>query len=224
MKNHRKNHPQQTSRSAFTLIEIIVVIAVIALIATMAVPALNGVMKGSKMTQSSDEFERDIARARAAAMRTGEPVEFRFYEVSDPEAPNSEETYRAYQAVQRVRDPEDHTLTADIIPISEVRMLPPGIVFSDNSDYSTLLEIRDIPDNTAQDWGDYNDALPRVDSADYKAFYFRPDGSTNLATINPSTQWCVTIVRENVEDLPPDFVTFQVDAYNGQVRRYEKSL
>ena len=36
-----------------------------------------------------------------------------------------------------------------------------------------------------------------------------------------------TLIDESkVEDdeLPPDFVTFQVDAYNGQVRRYEKTL
>ncbi len=96
----KMNHPDRTAArrriAAFTLIEIMVVIGVIALIAVFAVPALNSVLKGSKMTQSSDEFERDITRARASAMRENHPIEFRFYKLRDREVPNSAPSYCAY--------------------------------------------------------------------------------------------------------------------------------
>ena len=216
-------------RTGFTLIEIMVVLAVIAIIATIAVPAMNGVMKGSKVTQSADELERDLARARAAAIRENIPIEFRFYKLSDPEQPNSSESYRAYQAVRRIRDPQDHTVTVDIEPIFEVKFLPPGVIFSDSGKASTILKLPDIPDNVARDGGTYNDAIPRVEEAEYAAFYFRPDGSTSLVSSDEGgggEKWCVTIVREVHADgaLPDDFVTYQVDAFNGQVRRYEKKI
>ena len=214
-------------RGAFTLIEIMVVLAVVAIIATMAVPAMNSVLKGSKMTQASDEFERDLSRAQGAAMRENHPIEFRFYKYSDPEQPNSKPEYRAYQAVKRVLDPANHRDTLDIIPIFDARPLPPGIIFDSNIRRSTILKIKDIRENVATDYGDkYDDSIPRVDSAEYKAFYFRPDGSSNLVSIDAREKWCVTLRPEASPSggLPPDFVTFQVDGYNGQVRRYEKGL
>ena len=205
-----------------------VVLAVIAIIATMAVPAMNGVLKGSKMTQASDEFERDLARAHAAAQRENYPIEFRFYLFSDPEQPNSSEAFRAYQAVKRVLDQENHTAQPLAFePIFPVRMLPPGIIFSTETKHSSLFKLKTEDDFVAQDHGGgLDDSIPRVDDAEYKAFYFRPDGSTSLANNRTFQQWFVTIQKENALDseLPDDFVTFQVDAYNGQIRRYEKSL
>ena len=216
--------PATRQRSAFTLIEIMVVLAVISIIATMAVPAMNGVLKGSKMTQASDEFERDLARAQAAALRENQPVEFRFYEFRDPEQPNSELAYRGYQAVVRKRRVDDQYTTEAIEPVFDVKILPPGIIFNSKTKYSTIFKIPDIPENTAKKWGGYDDSIPRVDQAEFKAFYFRPDGSTNLVSIDRSEKWCVTIQKELAEDLPPDFVAFQLDPFNGQVRRYEKGL
>lgn len=219
--------PAGTRRAAFTLIEIMVVLAVIAVIAVMAVPAMNSVLKGSKMTQAADGFQRDLVRAQAAALRENAPIEFRFYKYSDPEQPNSPVAYRAYQAVKRVREAEDVYSTAEIVPIFETRLLPPRIIFSEDVKRSTILKIKDIKDNTAENHATYDDSIPRVKSAEYKAFYFRPDGSTNLVSIDGSENWCVTILPEEAaggEALPPDFVTFQVDAYNGQARRFEKGL
>ncbi|MFT4547533.1 MAG: hypothetical protein ACI9MB_001480 [Verrucomicrobiales bacterium] len=226
----KSKYPASKARprvSAFTLIEIMVVLAVIAIIATMAVPALNGVLKSSKMTQSSDEFERDLARAHAAAQRDNYPIEFRFYQYSDPEQPNSKIAYRAYQAVKRVRDPSDHrdVNAAKIEPLFDVKQLPPGIIFSADTKYSSLFELSDIDGNTASE--ETGDEIPRVDQAEYKAFYFRPDGSTSMASGGRIQQWFVTIAKESLtgsKELPPDFVTLQVDAYNGQIRRYEKGL
>ena len=225
--NRSDHHPSTARRSAFTLIEIMVVLAVIAIIATMAVPAMNSVLKSSKMTQASDGFERDLSRAQAAAMRENRPIEFRFYRYRDPEQPNSKLAYRAYQAVARVRAGDDHTQTEDIEPIFDVQLLPPGIVFSSDRKYSTALTIPDIPNNEAKDYPGYDDSIPRVDRATYKAFYFRPDGSTNLVSIDRARKWCVTIQKETAEEageLAPDFVTFQLDPFNGQIRRYERGL
>ena len=78
--------------------------------------------------------------------------------------------------------------------------------------YSTLINSDALEQGSAD--------IPRADNAEYVAFEFRPNGATNLATVD-MPHWTLTIVRDS--DKAPvvgEFVTLTVDAYNGQVRQF----
>ncbi len=193
----------------FTLVEILVVMVLIAIIAAFATPAMNSILKGSKLSLAGDELIRELNLARQIALRDNAPVEFRFYSVSDPDQPQSPEKYRAYQAVRRISEEET-------VPLTEVTSLPDAVIFSESTTYSKLLGANVVESEVEAIDGEATD----LHGARYKSFQFMTDGGTNLS----NNLWFVTLVRETAgeSELPDDFVTVQIDPFTGKIQRYEK--
>ena len=201
-------------RAGFTLIEIMVVLLVMSVLLALAVPALGPALKGSKLKQSADDLERALANAQQVAITENVPVQFRFYRYSDENIPGGDEQYRAYEAVILRYDPEDHTKDPQVEAIGEVEVFPSPYVISDNVNFSTLVDGTQLKKGL--------DRIPRAEQAEYVAFEFRPDGSTNMNSI-ARQMWTITIFAETHQggSLPPEFATLALDPFNGQVRRYQ---
>jgi uncharacterized protein (TIGR02596 family) len=196
----------------FTLIEILVVLAIIAVIVTFTVPNLGPVLKGSKLKQAADDLERALANAQQVAITQNHPVEFRFFRYDDPDNPGSESFFRSYQAVQVITSPEDHRQVVEEKVVTQVESFQSPFVLAEG-ELSTLINSDALEQGSAD--------VPRADNAEYVAFEFRPNGATNLATVD-MPHWTLTLIRDS--DKKPvvgEFITLTVDAYNGQIRQFQ---
>lgn len=208
------------ARTAFTLVELLVVIAVIALIAGLAVPAIEPMMKGSKLTTSADNVKFSLAAWRQQAIAENSPIEVRFLSYIDPTVPGQREAYRGYQA-GRFRQKKKEGGAGDFVfdPLGNVQKLPEGIVFSSQDQMSSLLTSEKVRKGSHEFLVEGQDNLP------FKSFSFRPDGSTELPKRAGDT-WFLSIVQERDDEQasmnPDNFVTLQIDAFNGSVRSYTR--
>ena len=204
---------KQTDTKGFTLIEVLVVLSIIAVIVAFTIPAMAPALKGSKLKQAANQMEALLAGAHQRAITENRPVEVRFFKFEDPESPGSLPMFRATQAAQVITNPQDHN---DIkYEEEEVLMIPEPFVLAEKS-YSTLVESEALREGATK--------IPRRELAEFIAFEFRPDGSTNLATVDES-HWTLTVMRESDinKELSPatDFVTLVLDPFNGRVRRLQ---
>ena len=196
----------------FTLIEILVVLAIIAVIVTFTVPNPEPVLKGSKLKQAADDLERALANAQQVAITQNHPVEFRFFRYDDPDTPGSEEFFRSYQAVQVITSPEDHREVIEERVVTQVESFQSPFVLAEGN-FSTLINSDALEQGSAE--------IPRSDNAEYVAFEFRPNGATNLATVD-MPHWTLTLIRDtDKKPVVGEFITLTVDAYNGQIRQFQ---
>jgi uncharacterized protein (TIGR02596 family) len=218
---HRARNCRNSKNAAFTLVEILVVLVIIGIIAAFAGPAMTSILKGSKMTTAADKLVQELNLARQVAIRDNSPVEFRIFEVSDPDQPGNEEAYRAYQASRKIYDLANPSKYI-VEPVSQVIKLPDATIFSPESKYSTLISDSHLIRGSVRKEDGESDF---VVGANYVSFQFMTDGSTNLATTDADNLWFFTIVRETEEidgGTPKEFVTIQIDPFTGKIRRYEK--
>ena len=203
----------QSKNRGFTLIEVLVVLMIIAVIVAFTIPAMGPALKGSKLRQATDELEALLAGSHQLAITENTPVEIRFFKYEDPESPGSRRMFRSYQSAQVITNPQDHNL--DTYDLGEVKMLPAAFVIAEKT-YSTLVESEFLRRDEME--------IPRSKSAEYVAFEFRPDGSTNLATVDEK-HWTITIMREtDVEstlDESTEFITLVLNPFNGRIRRLQ---
>lgn len=206
--------------AGFTLIEILVVLAIISALIAFTLPSMEPALKGSKLKQAGDELEAALATARQVAITTNAPVEFRFYKFNDESKAGEEPYFRAFQAVQLLVDARDNSFNrsnAEVFPVTEVISMPGTYVILEDDEFSNL-----VTDEKLLQAINYR--IPRAENAEYKAFQFGADGSTNLKNY-AVPNWVATIVderfAEGITELPEEFITLEVDAINGKIRKFQ---
>ena len=206
-------------RAAFSLIELIVVISIIAIIVTFSVPAVTGILRGSTMTQGSQILTDQISFARQRALSRNLPVEVRFYQYADPEAPGEKLTdpttgqWRGMQLFEVVE-------SGVAVPIDKLQQFPGTVIITSRFTFSSIIS---GTGQTIKAAAASDPELPRGIGRNYKyaSFRFLQDGSTNLA---PTGSWFVTI--HNVSDQPSgttppiNFFTLQIDPVSGSVKGF----
>ena len=207
--------------NSFTMVELLVVMAIMTILAALSIPAILGVMRSSSLTTGSNRLVDQLNICRQFAMTKNCQVEFRFYQLPDPNAAASAapSVYRAFQGFSL-----DYGGT-QTNAITKVMYLPSQIYMSSNSTASTLLTTNNppyyVPGTTA---GNALGIYPPA-SYNYLDFHFKPDGSTDL-TPSFASPWYVSLANQHdmiqnaTTGLPANFITVQIDASTGRARYF----
>lgn len=234
--HHPQSQPVRRGRPAraFTLVELLVVMSIIVIIAAFAAPAISTILRGSQLTQSSQQVIDHIALARQLALSRNRTMQVRFYKFADPETPGQVATdpstgyFRALQTFEILDN-------GAAIPVSKPIRLPNSVLINESVQLSTI--INQTSAKVYKTKGDLAPSDPTMPDTtvgknyEYAAFDFRSDGSTNLSAAGASTgssstkdTWFFTLHGVTVDGggkataKPDNYVTVQVDPVTGITR------
>ena len=226
---------------AFSLVELLVVISVIAIIAAFAVPAVTTMIRGSQLTQGSQQVTDQLSLARTLALSRNRSVEVRFYKYGDPETPGEQarnpETglFRSLQIFEVLDN-------GALLPAGPIQRLPSNIIMNEGA-LSTLLD-----DNERKHVKTPSPSDPEMPDTEvgrryhYTAFRFLPDGSTDLTPSGTQSEarpkgdsWYITVHGTHAKKgegetdgsthiLPENYFTVQIDPITGSTRSYRPTL
>ena len=217
----------KNSRSGFSLIEMLIVLSVLGVLFAIAAPNLFSLMQASSLSSEGNLLRNKLTQAQQLALSKNNDVEVRFFKMADPGAAELEAEFRAFQFFQ-------YDEKGQLNPVSKFfRISAPVIISAENS---TLLKEKGNQDDGAQDYGfmapsSGSAEIPigsRVETTEYVAFRFRPDGSTDLPGRSGSSDayeggdtWYLTLIQgtDPVDStgLPANYYTIQLDPFNGRL-------
>jgi hypothetical protein len=165
----RYDAPRPWRRSGLTLVELCLVLALLVVVAALAVPAMQGTFSRAALHGGGDLLRGAWAKARLAAMQSGQVYAFRF------EPNGSRFQIVALNAIglpesseMAPDDPDTAHDVSDMLRLPTSR-LPEGVVFA-AGDISASNQVSAImPESSAGPW-----SMPVL---------FRPDGTTSDASI-----------------------------------------
>ena len=198
--------------SAFTLIEMLGVVAIIALITAAVAPMVFGTLVATKLSSAGQTMSAAISLGHELAVAESHDVEVRFYSYTEADEPGSK---GAYRAIILVNPPS--TLTGDGIQMGEIIRLPSGIIIGDSSTLSPLLSSTSITSSSDKE------KFIRSSTAKYKAFRFRPDGTTSLASVEANKCYFTLGEERLLSDesrVPANFYAIQSDPLSGRASSY----
>jgi uncharacterized protein (TIGR02596 family) len=207
-----------TSRHAFSLVELLIVILIIGIVAGFAVPAVQGMLRSSQLNQASALLSDSMALARQTAISKNRMIEVRFYRFADNEIPGETAEdpatghFRAFQTFE-VSDAGLFAPLTKVVRFPDTIIMNPGI--PGGGALSNILgEDRITPAQTPPSMlvtktkldAKIDPELPRGVGRNYEyvPMRFMPDGSTNLPPLgaagtstgsNPSAGglWYITV-------------------------------
>ncbi len=203
---------------AFSLIELLLVVAILMLLTSMAQMALNDVSNSTKMSTASQQVGDSFNLARQIAVAQNTYVQVRLFTLK--------ETPGRYSAIGIYRCDMPYYLSSyvdlensgKVRREGKIRKLPEQVVIWSSSQYSNLIDI--IEKDTLRKGGPI-----KIDGKEYDwvAFYFRPDGGTDVSlplnsTENFATMTVVSAVGLKNDQLPDNYATLTIDPVNGRFR------
>lgn len=198
-----QERPQCRIQEGFSLVELLVVIAIMSILLVLAVPAFNSIQSASNIGRAGQIVGDSIAFGRQEAVAKNREVEVRFYQFSKPEV-------SGWKGIQIFRVEQTTNGRAEI-PVTQLKIIPDGVVISPSATVSPLL----TADNTSI--GSTN--LKTYGSANYAGFSFRPEGSISGA-INDANNY-LTLQNGNASGTPPpNYCTVQINQITGKVTIY----
>lgn len=200
-------------RRAFTILEVLAVLSVMAIMTGLSITAFSTVTAATTLTTASTQLTDQLRLARQMALSRNCQVEVRFYELSgtDLSDASSNPGWRAIQ-IFMVKD----TGTA---AVDKPSYFPRPIQLAVSDALSSFLD-SSRPDIIQGRGTDVGVRLPGAGlNYNYRAFRFKPDGSTTLAEPIFATLHSANMPPRG--DAPPkNWFTVQVDSLNGQVRTF----
>ena len=219
------NKRPKSIKEAFSLIEMLIVMSVIGLLLAMAAPDLFSLVQSSSLTGEGVNLRNRLTQAQQSALSLNSDVEVRFFKFSDRLDAEITDRYRGYQFFKFDK-------LGQMVPLSQMfRIKAPVTV---NESLSTLLDSdAGYEESSFADDTRYSPAVGEFEipiagetlMADYIAFRFRADGSTDLPSRpSPDDVWYVTLVQgEGAADssqVPDNYFTIQIDSFNGRLTEF----
>jgi uncharacterized protein (TIGR02596 family) len=192
-----------SSRHAFSLLELLAVIAIVAVLSVLVVPSFTHIAAGNALTRGAQVVADQVQLARQIAAGRNRDVQVRFVWRDDEPA--------GYRGVQLWSS--SPTNVTEYVPLSRIAWLPEGTLISSSAELSPLIAHSPIPETTAD--------FPGRGPTKFCGFRFRASGRTDL-NFNSANDY-VTVVRgadAEATAAPPNCAIVQVDPVNGHVRTY----
>lgn len=203
-----------------------VVLGVVGLLLAFAAPNLLSLISANSLTGEGQVLRNQLTYAQQIAISKSADVEVRFFKMPDYVNARPDPAFRGFQLFQynqegqlspisaffRIRSPVaiNESLSTLLVP-------EPGGPSEVDKRFGYVAPISSKGEAPAGEGG-------ALETVDFVAFRFRPDGSTNLPfrTSNEDT-WYITLVQGEgaVGSTSPDnFLCLQVNPYNGQVSEF----
>lgn len=180
----------------FSLFEMLIVIGIIALLVLSTIPALS-LIHSVSLSNEVDRVAGELKKARQQAISENRTLEIRLYSYRGN---RSDETkiIRSIQTWER-------TDAGNFTPVTPLQKLAAPVVISED------LAITQIGPSLNPSEPTEEAQLPS--GATYRAFRFRPAGTTNL---DLSEEWFFTMHLEGQTGTPPpNFATFVIEPLTG---------
>lgn len=225
-----KNITSRTKRG-FSLIEMLIVIGIVGLLLAFAAPNLFSLMGSNSLSGEGTVIRNQLTLAQQLAVSKSADVEVRFFNIPDIASGRTTPGFRAFQLFQ-------YNQRGEMIPISSFFRIKPPVTVHEG--LSPILD-PDENRNASREDKKFGFVSPREGScpapvgldgskvdADYVAFRFRPDGSTDLPNKSGGSDskdtWYLTLVQGegavNQGGVPDNYLCLQVNPYNGQVSEF----
>jgi len=211
------------TRRAYTLVEMLVVLAIILSLFAVAAAGFKKSWQSQELRASAIQLASDMSLASQTAIRTGNPVQVRFYKYQPLELATEKPQFYAYQLLLRDK------LLGLAVPLQEMQRFQGTTIMSDQGHFSTIAYTKPLRSQLTLG-GDPGrlDPVLGIGEYEYLIVEFRPNGRTSLEP-HPKEPWTITLVpileADRIADhsakTPVDFQTLSIDPLTGAVRLWQ---
>jgi prepilin-type N-terminal cleavage/methylation domain-containing protein len=166
------------SRRGLTLIEVLLVLSLLVVIGAIALPMLEGSFSRAALHGAGDLLRGAWAKARLAAMQSGQTHVFRFEPLGSRFQIVALNSMGAPENELTLEDPETKEPTSEFVRLSQNR-LPDGIIFTSGNIASSAKTLATLPMAAESAWS--------------QPILFHPDGTTSDATLLLANEYEVAI-------------------------------
>lgn len=214
----------------FSLVEMLIVLTIVGILLAFAAPNVFSLVQARTLSNEGSLLRNQLTYAQQIAVSKNADVEIRFFKWLDESSGQEKPIFSAFQLFQYGRNGEMEPISAFF------RIKPPTTI---SEQFSTLLQPGFQGSATDRKYGFESptkgrSSTPRgvgggmVDT-EYISFRFRADGSTDLPNRSSGKDtWYVTLVQgegaAQTSSLPQNYVTLQVNPYNGVVTQFRPDI